>query len=74
MRVAQRHRLIARFGVDGKVIIKCIIEKYAKVWIGWGPMASSCEHGNEYSGTTKAWNSLTICVYVKFKKKYDQRP
>jgi hypothetical protein len=32
--------------------------------LGQGPVAGSCEHGNEPSDPIKCWNSLTSCVTV----------
>jgi hypothetical protein len=26
--------------------------------LGWGPVAGSCEHGNEHSGSIKCWKIL----------------
>jgi hypothetical protein len=47
-------------GVDGRIILEMILKKsVGRAWTDYirfacyGPMAGSCEHGNELSGSTK---------------------
>jgi hypothetical protein len=53
-------------GVDRRMILEWTLEKQVgKVWIGFlwlrmGPVAGSCEHGNEPSGSIKGGEFLDL--------------
>jgi hypothetical protein len=51
-------------GIDGRIISECVLRKWGgKVWteficFGKGPVAGSCEHGNEPSSSIKGGEFL----------------
>jgi hypothetical protein len=50
---------LEKLGVDGRIILNVILEKSGlRVRTGYGPVAGSCDHGDEPSGSIKGGEFL----------------
>jgi len=48
------------------IILKLNLQEYSvTMWSGWGPVASSCEHGNEPSGSTQVTLLAEQLLFLK---------
>jgi hypothetical protein len=62
-------------GVDGRIILRWLLRKWGvmawteSIWLRTGPGGSTCECGNEPSGTIKCGEFLTSCKPVIFSRK-----